>query len=1216
MTAPFRPGLAALGSLNIEDLHATPGAAAAAASQALQHDPANRGLHLVDASYAALAAGEPKRALRLLDEIGTGDPGLSRHAAALRVWARQLDRNWYPGGIGAETVDEHAPTVTPAPGAPETELIEQLIANGPPGLAPTRAICADLARTGNGPALLQLTAQGMQGLQTLAVASARLQALGIAAWCEIAAADLAQRSGHTAAAELMGQARATATRFGLTGVVALSHLIEGDWYATPQSCPEALGFDLPARQRPNTSPRDLRRAQECYAAGAAYAAGLPLPRLHAALDLRWATLAWLTGNHEERRRRLLAAHDLYGRAGDAAGFHLSAVHLVIADLAEGRLYRHVLALGSGWRPPEHGPIADLLAWTRTDGSSAWCAGLGRLLQRAAEWWQAEGSVPQAQAAYLAALPLLAADPALPVQTIVTAVAYLDARRNLAARALTRMERLLNTTPPAQPGPPSHIDFAQRLETVLAMVEAQRVRIDSAAAEHAARGMLRLRAHLDEMLALPGIADLAGPAEIDPDAVLAAAAQDPDANVDDLYESLLGGEMMRRMLAAAADVARWQRASLDVLIPLARGGHAHRLGLLERADGCYAEALEAAGRPAAPAYLRPLVLIATQDQAGARAELERLERDQQLPDDQLAALAQRAEDPERATRAFLRSGGPERARRDWQDALTAAELALDGGDPHEAIRWAQHGAGLIEQSVASLLRDPERIAGCDRSGIVRLFLTQAKAFDTLAQTQPGEAVALRGRSFAAAERARSLTLLPDPAGGSGAAAWRAWQQLAAEWTISADRLVAAIDTPDAGDTSALVDAVDAADARLAAAEYELDRSQPGGLLRRSAPPPPFPVGELQARLAPGTVVIEYLAMDQDLLRWTVSRDRITVHRRRFSGRRLAALVRGFHTSCATGSGQGPEARELAELLLGGAEQVLAEHSRVVVVPFGPLNLVPFHALPVHAVALGAEHVLSYLPSATALTRTDTVLDAPLRPRRPLIVGDPSFDPAARPGLERLAGAVVEARAAARILRCPADDVLIGAAATEPAVRDRLAGHDLLHLCTHGTLDELAPFASSLVLADGDELTVADLAGLDVHAELAILSACDTGRGTATLGGDVVGLTRALIRAGIRRTLVSLWPVDDEVAPVTICRFLDRLTQGEAPAYALANAQRFVAGLDHDGLRREYEALGGTVGERATRRGNPLDHELLDLEEEPAPLGGDAERFWAPFILVGA
>ncbi|MEV6306371.1 hypothetical protein AB0M02_43660 [Actinoplanes sp. NPDC051861] len=476
MTTPLRPGWMTLGSLNSEDLHGRPGPARAAALRAAAGDPRHRILHLTDACYGALAAGEARHALQILDQLDRAAGSPDRHLAALRAWAMQLDGNWYPGGVGAETtMDPAGSFVTPAPGSPETELIEHLVADGPPSLATVRAVTESMLRAGNRVAAGQMAAQGIRSLHTLSVMAHRHGAVALGHWCDIASADLMHRVGRDEEARrLLDQARMATTLRNLPGLVAVTHLVEGDWSATPGSHPESLGYDLAPQPAVSAAVarRDPDHATVCYTAAASWAAGLPLPRLHAALDLRLATLAWFAGDTVTRRRRLQAARYAWTTAGDTAGVQLSAVHLLIADIDERT-------------EPTEDVVAGVLAWTGSVGSRTWCAGLGRLLQRAAEHWRSVDCAERARAAYLAALPLLARDPELPTQSVVMDLAGTEARSGLTSTALARLEQLWDA--PVS-GPPELV-LTARLEIVKAMVAASRDK----------QTLLLLRARLETIL---------------------------------------------------------------------------------------------------------------------------------------------------------------------------------------------------------------------------------------------------------------------------------------------------------------------------------------------------------------------------------------------------------------------------------------------------------------------------------------------------------------------------------------------------------------------------------------------------------------------------------------------------------------------------------------------------------------------------------------------
>ena len=207
------------------------------------------------------------------------------------------------------------------------------------------------------------------------------------------------------------------------------------------------------------------------------------------------------------------------------------------------------------------------------------------------------------------------------------------------------------------------------------------------------------------------------------------------------------------------------------------------------------------------------------------------------------------------------------------------------------------------------------------------------------------------------------------------------------------------------------------------------------------------------------------------------------------------------------------------------------------------------------------------------------------------------------------------------RAEAPLVLTGGAATKEAFVREAPGRRALHLATHAFYlgDECAPAApgtrglggiarlpedrpprvrgespaalAGLVLAganhrgaanaDDGLLTAEEIAALDLSsAELAVLSACDTGLGELRGGEGVFGLRRAFLLAGARTVVTSLWPVRDDWTR----RFMQAFYRG-----------RFVARLDADeALRAAHLEL--LAAARAERR---ADDPLL----------------WAGFVAVG-
>ena len=129
-------------------------------------------------------------------------------------------------------------------------------------------------------------------------------------------------------------------------------------------------------------------------------------------------------------------------------------------------------------------------------------------------------------------------------------------------------------------------------------------------------------------------------------------------------------------------------------------------------------------------------------------------------------------------------------------------------------------------------------------------------------------------------------------------------------------------------------------------------------------------------------------------------------------------------------------------------------------------------------------------------------------------------------------------------------------------DRLKDYRYVHFATHGFVDSENPSLSAIVLSLVDRdgrpqdgfLRADELYGLELSADMVVLSACQTGLGKEIRGEGLVGLTRGLMYAGAATVVVSLWSVSDNATADLMARFYRELiSAGRSPAAALRAAQ---------------------------------------------------------------
>jgi CHAT domain-containing protein len=172
-----------------------------------------------------------------------------------------------------------------------------------------------------------------------------------------------------------------------------------------------------------------------------------------------------------------------------------------------------------------------------------------------------------------------------------------------------------------------------------------------------------------------------------------------------------------------------------------------------------------------------------------------------------------------------------------------------------------------------------------------------------------------------------------------------------------------------------------------------------------------------------------------------------------------------------------------------------------------------------------------------------------------------------GLPPLPYARKELEAARALLGADASDELVGPAFTAQGVlKTRLKDYRILQFSTHALLPaELRCQSEPAIVtsappnatdASGALLTASEVVGLDLDADLVILSACNSGGpGGTTAGESLSGLARAFFYAGARSLAVTHWSVNDQVAAFLVVDTLRRMKENPnlGIAGALRNAQ---------------------------------------------------------------
>jgi CHAT domain-containing protein/uncharacterized protein HemY len=294
-----------------------------------------------------------------------------------------------------------------------------------------------------------------------------------------------------------------------------------------------------------------------------------------------------------------------------------------------------------------------------------------------------------------------------------------------------------------------------------------------------------------------------------------------------------------------------------------------------------------------------------------------------------------------------------------------------------------------------------------------------------------------------------------------------------------------------------------------------------------------------------------------------------------------------------------ATKFYDLLLRPARASLTGKSNLVIIPDGVLWELPFQALqPARDHFLIEDCAISYAPSLTVLqkmgkarqTRNTTAATTLLAMGNPIVAGKTStrvksvlMDEQLLP----LPEAERQVKLLGQLYSASGSKVYVGQEASEARVKAEAGGSRILHLATHGILNDASPMYSQIVLAHspGDSnqdglLEAWEIMNLELKADLVVLSACETARGKVGAGEGMIGLSWALFVAGSPATVVSQWKVESASTTELMVEF-------------------------HKNLKRETRGLRLTKAEALRRSAL----RLLKMKDYRHPF------YWAAFVIIG-
>ena len=467
-----------------------------------------------------------------------------------------------------------------------------------------------------------------------------------------------------------------------------------------------------------------------------------------------------------------------------------------------------------------------------------------------------------------------------------------------------------------------------------------------------------------------------------------------------------------------------------------------------------------------------------------------------------------------------------------------------GDAYAANNKAELAIETLKDSIDQLETLRDRVAGREE-GLQLFFENKVGPYHSLVMLLTTQGKNLEALLYA--ERAKGRVLLDAISGGKSdlANVLTESEKLEEQHLIKkVSEINQRIKTQPDGDTRAqneLYSQLDAA--RLEVASFK-DRTyvEHPELRRRSGVAQALTLASVKTLTHTSDLAyLEYVVTGKKLGVFIVKRNRVTNQpdirylNLPVNADELGPKVNQFHSMLAERHPNHRKlSRELYQLLIEPVAKALQNITTVCIVPDGVLWTLPFQALTTkHGHYLVEQYALYYAPSLSVLHEMNDRSRQTITNGSLIAFGNPVIgrDEKLNQDLCPLPEAETEVAEVATAVRSKVKKVFVGREADEKSFKALAPAYATIHLATHGVLDNRDPLYSHLLLTktEGDvendgSLEAREIMNMQLNADLAVLSACETGNGRISPGEGVIGMSWAFFVAGTRSMVVSQWRVN--------------------------------------------------------------------------------------------